>query len=835
MLAAASGCAALAHELLWTRRLIDLLGASAASSTRVFSCFFLGLALGAAAAPNLLHFVRRPWRALALAEAGVAVLALPGLCLSQWSQWIWPALGSERLLGWEGSAVKLVLSAVVILPPAFCMGLSLPLLARAVLRGHRDLTRHGVWLYATNTMGGVVGLVFVSLVTLHVVGADGSMWIAIGLNLLVAVGCLLLDRTSPSGEGRTDAFSQEYEVPGRVLWPALAAAFVSGAGVLAFEVLALQMVGLAAPLSFYAPMAVLTVVILLLGAAALVVPLLARWTGGPCRVLWAAMLGASVSMAAAPFWFFQVTQGTAIGPRATLAAFLAVLVGIALAALGPSLLLAGLVFPSVLAWFGGEGGDKHGRHWGWLLAANGLGGLLGAELTYRAVAPATGIHAGMGSVAVLYGVASLTWVLFRGPRRAGTLTPSVAVTVLAVGLTLGPLSQLPQLNWRGVEILDEQTGREGTVAVVDSEDMGRRIVMSNQYVLGGTKFRYDQARLAHLPLVMHPKPRRTAFIGLATGITPGAALEHRCVESLTAVELSPLVVRAADKYFRPFNHDITRDRRAAVVVEDGRTYLAATPSAFDVVVGDLFLPWAPGEGRLYSVEQFKSVRDALRPGGLFCQWLAMYQLTPEQFDLIQTTFCRVFPRAYVFQNTFDCREPALALVGFRDRELDWSTIRARCAAVRRTNEVLDPLIRHADGVAMLYLGSVEGAGASGERVNTLSNMRLELAAGRERVTGQPGAKYLSGEKWLRFAYGPRFSQLGSTGRQLAKQVELTWMSQRLSLCEAARLHPGPLSAEEQAYLLSVQEEIQRDFPDTIRADAGADWSQWPGDATLFRK
>ena len=42
-----SGCAALAHELLWTRRMVVLLGASAASSTRGFGCFFLGLAVGA--------------------------------------------------------------------------------------------------------------------------------------------------------------------------------------------------------------------------------------------------------------------------------------------------------------------------------------------------------------------------------------------------------------------------------------------------------------------------------------------------------------------------------------------------------------------------------------------------------------------------------------------------------------------------------------------------------------------------------------------------------------------------------------------------------------------
>ena len=41
-----SGAAALGHQLLWTRRLTDLLGASAESSVRVFSCFFFGLGLG---------------------------------------------------------------------------------------------------------------------------------------------------------------------------------------------------------------------------------------------------------------------------------------------------------------------------------------------------------------------------------------------------------------------------------------------------------------------------------------------------------------------------------------------------------------------------------------------------------------------------------------------------------------------------------------------------------------------------------------------------------------------------------------------------------------------
>src|ERR1041385_3911973 len=100
-LALVSGFAALTHELLWTRRLIDLLGASTQATSRVFGFFFLGLALGSAIAARMIHRVKRPWRAVALAELGVALFAIPMLLLPEWSDWIWPALGMERLAQWQ--------------------------------------------------------------------------------------------------------------------------------------------------------------------------------------------------------------------------------------------------------------------------------------------------------------------------------------------------------------------------------------------------------------------------------------------------------------------------------------------------------------------------------------------------------------------------------------------------------------------------------------------------------------------------------------------------------------------------------------------------------------
>src|SRR5687767_4822201 len=76
-LLAATGLAALGHQILWTRRMIDLLGASTESTVRVFVCFFLGLALGSACAATLIPRIKRPWRFLAGVEAGVALTCIP--------------------------------------------------------------------------------------------------------------------------------------------------------------------------------------------------------------------------------------------------------------------------------------------------------------------------------------------------------------------------------------------------------------------------------------------------------------------------------------------------------------------------------------------------------------------------------------------------------------------------------------------------------------------------------------------------------------------------------------------------------------------------------------
>ena len=781
------------HELLWTRRLIDLLGASAVSSTRVFSCFFLGLALGAAVTPRLVHRLRRPWRAAALAEAGVAVLALPALFLPQWSGWIWPALGSERLIGWVGALVKLILSAAVVLPPAFCMGLVLPLMAAAVLRERHELRQHGIWLYAVNTLGGVLGLAFVTLVTLHRFGADGSMVFAIAVNLVVAAGCFVLDAAYDPEALAGKELSAKLPLAGRMPWPALVIAFASGMGILAFEVMALQLLGLSALLSFYAPMAVLSVVVLLLGTAALLVPLLLRRAGGPRRLLWEALLGTSVSMVVTPLWFFQLVQWVPLVPRATLTMFLATLASGLDRAMGPTMLLAGLVFPAVLAWLGEEGGDRYGRQWGWLLATNGVGGLLGTELAYGVIMPAVGVHCGIGSVAIFYGVVSLAWALLRDPEKAGTAT--------AAGGRRQRNEDWPDARARAGHCLSRFASRV-------------RVVLERREI-HRVGCRYRSGRGSHLrtTLAIAPRessgdyrPRRTN--GPRGGRGRGGLGSH----GLANCHVQPICAGRHGVPLRPGSSGTPAAGHAPQSAASGLCRTgngdhsrggAGTPRRGVAHSRRVVPVGGPGGGSLLSPVQSRHYaqravhhRSGRRPDlsrriarqlstswsatcfyrglrakpgfmassisapyttrcgreVLFCQWLAMYQLTPEHFDAIGATFGQVFPRAYLFR-----KHVRLPLSGawpswaFGTASLDWSTIRARCDAIRRSNEVLDPSVRHAEGVAMLYLGVIESSSWAGKATNTLSNMHVELAAGRNRVTGRPAAKYLDGEKWLRFA------------------------------------------------------------------------------------
>lgn len=795
IVAFASGLAALAHELLWTRRLVDLLGGTSESNTRVLSLFFLGLSAGALIAYRLLPSIARPWRAAAGAEWLVALFASTALFLPGLTDWIWPLLGAERLVGPLGSLIKLAISVVVIVPAATAMGATLPFFVTAILADRGRLSREGLWIYAANTFGGLCGLLLIGGLVLPVIGGSATMAVAIAINASLGIACFLLDRQAVSAPRAKPAAAKSdgaqggtpsHEPPvtagdeadppalgGQAVGPpadredppisragvasvrmAWLCAAGSGAGLLASEIVVVQAMMLAVPFSFFAPLAVLSTVILLLAVAAPLASRLITLPGrGPSWWLPRSLATAGVIGVLSPFWYMLLTSRMGVETGETVTGFTLRVASLSLLAFGPFFFVVGLTFPLAIALYGQTAGPRADRRWPWLLAVNGVGGLVGAELAYRFLLPTFGIHTGLGVVAVAYlalaaVVAALSDELpLPSPWSLGGLT------LVSAAFVSGYVTRLPQINpYLGFEVLSERVSADGLVSVVEGPGFGRGILVSNQYMLGSVGVRYDQQRQAHLPLMLHPDPRQAAFIGLATGITPGAALRHEAVDHVTVAEISREVVRAADRFFLEHNEGVTRSDRASIRIEDGRTFVAASPARFDVLVGDLYLPWGAGASRLYSREHFRAARRSLNEGGLFCQWLPMYQLRPDHFLAIAATFQDVFPQTYLFRNGADPMQPAVALVGFRSGNLDWGVVDRRVTNVRDHGRILDPSVTFREAVGMHFLGTLRPIPSDIPRI-TLNNMLLEVVASRERVTGNPGAKYLQGVRWIEFLNG----------------------------------------------------------------------------------
>ena len=131
-------------------------------------------------------------------EVIVAVSAAISPLLLALVRELYIALGGTQQLGLGlGTVGRLVLSAAVLAVPTIAMGGTLPAAARGVTR-HTDARRQDVAaLYALNTLGAVTGCLVATFFMLEIFGTRTTLWLAAGVNLLVAMVARQVDRSAP--------------------------------------------------------------------------------------------------------------------------------------------------------------------------------------------------------------------------------------------------------------------------------------------------------------------------------------------------------------------------------------------------------------------------------------------------------------------------------------------------------------------------------------------------------------------------------------------------------------------------------------------------------------
>jgi spermidine synthase len=630
-----SGACGLTYQVLWLRLLALVFGVTVHAASTVLASFMAGLALGAVVAERL---SKRgdALRIFALLEAGIAVSALATPALLALAATAYRPLSaafpdSLAIL----TVARFVCSSAVLLVPTVLMGATLPVLSTAPVVRASSATRLGA-LYAVNTAGALAGALTTGYVLIGGIGIQRTFYLAAAANLIVAAGAWWLSgvpvaspsATSPAAHGSpplastanaTDAVSA---TPARTVFLVMAA---SGFAALALEIVWFRVLVQFLPATTYAFTTMLATVLAGIAAGS---ALAARHLARPGR--WferlGAVQGATSVVVLLSLAFLGVTY--AAGWRTS------GLTQAAAAAILPASLLMGYAFPLALALWSRDAGRPMGR----LYSANVLGGIAGAVVGGFVLLPLLGSRRSLIVLAALYLVTGLAILVPRRRWRASLLC--VATFGAAVMVVPDPFEvTLARRHGQGERIFWREEGVQTAVSVHTHAFRGWLMYLDGLHQASDAPEMVRLHRLiGHLPMVLHPNPKRALVVGLGGGATPGAVSQHD--SDVQVVELSDSVRKGAE-FFRHINYDLLHRPNVRLRVDDGRNFLTLTRDRFDVATADLIQPIHAGAGNLYSREYFMLVRNVLADGGLALQWIGHRPET--QYKLIMRTFLDVFP------------------------------------------------------------------------------------------------------------------------------------------------------------------------------------------------
>jgi spermidine synthase len=707
LLFALSGGCALVYEVLWTKYLALTFGTTMPAVSIVAATFMGGLALGsylvgrrADEERNLLRLYA--W--LEVAIAGCAAASPFGVELVTVAH-----TAVERLLPTHplvSHVIHLAFGAVLLIPPTVCMGGTFPLMCRFFAR--RKSGGQIGRLYAFNTLGAFLGTFSAGYLLIPNLGLTSTLYLAVAGNLAIAAVAWHFSRdTQLSGGHDVSAATRPLQpVRAREQWLPLLAIALIGFFSLAYEILWTRVLLLFLGNTTYAFSMILSAFLVGLAIGGAVYARMARPELDERRVLiQLTLLMALAVLVTVPFYdrlaeLFLVAHRISGEAWWLLTALSFLLV---FAVVGLPTILSGALLPATVALVD-PGRARTGQGVGLVVLANTVGAMLGALVAGFAMVPLFGTQ-----VSFLVLVACnllLALLLAVRLKPAGWLRPAVSLAAATgvAGLFFLPAWDQALMN-SGVYIYAPKylqmgglretlarerllaviEGEETTVAVHESLDGSLRFFSVNGKTDGGNGADMaTQLLVGHIPMLLHPRPDDVLVIGLGTGISLKGLPAHGS-RRIDCVEISPEVVEAA-AYFSADNGNALADPRINLLVEDGRNLLLTHPQSYDVIISEPSNPWQSGNANLFTADFYRLAARRLNPGGLFTQWIGLYDITPDNLRIAINTLLSVFPEAMAFRAGSD-----LILVGAkRDLHLDFRNASERLA-IPAVREVLAPL------------------------------------------------------------------------------------------------------------------------------------------------
>ena len=672
-----SGLAGLVYEVLWAKYLALYVGSTGLAQVIVLATFMGGLALGSRLLGSLADRVASPLKMYAFLEFGVGLYAMLFDRAFVIGRDVFFAVARAGGLT-EGGLIlgKIAACVLSILLPTFLMGGTLPALGRHMMRTMKTVGPRISRLYFLNSMGAAVGCIVAGFYLISHFGLQFSMIIGAILNVLAGVLALAVFGREPAAGPAKPLSAEEAQAGAEILPPWASAVILAGCGIsgaiaMMYEVGWIRLLTLVLGSSTYCFSLMLATFIFGLALGSLLLSLKKSPTGyalifGVSEVA----VGLSVLLMLPfylklPYWFNQLSSSLSRDPQTFGLYQFCTFLLCALVMIVPTI-LQGITLPAAIKALVSDV-RRLGSRIGYAYGINTIGTLIGSVAAGFLGLPFLGIK-GTLELAVAVNCALGIAVIATEQRsaiRARAMSASIFIGLIVWGwyaIAMGPWDKQvlsagvyrSRVRIPGYEKLLEaartrntvfyRDGIDATIAVQDIRDPApERLLVINGKVDASTRGDMPTQKLmAHLPLILHPQPRKVLIVGIGSGATIGSVLAYPDVKQVDVVELSRDVIEAS-RLFESVNGAYWKDPRVHVLWEDAKTFLQVTREQYDVIISEPTNPWIAGIAGVFSREYFETCRRHLAPGGLFVQWVQAYELEDSTFFLILETFSSMFP------------------------------------------------------------------------------------------------------------------------------------------------------------------------------------------------
>jgi spermidine synthase len=697
-----SGACGLIYQVIWSRLAVLVFGSTTHAIATVLGVFFLGLALGSFLAGKYQDRFRHPLALYGWLEIGIGIYASLFHLILEGAQKLhhlaFPLLHDAPL---PLAVTRVLVAALVLLPPTIMMGATVPLIGDFLTRSPRQVGKDFGLVFAFNTLGAAAGSFLSAFFLIPAIGLRQATWVAAALNFVIGTLSLIWARSGQVLVKREQTAAVEINpgahslVSGRQAYAAFVAFALTGFLGLVYEVAWSRALVLVFGSSVYAFATMLTTYLVGLAVGSLV---MGRWVDRLRNPLLAfivvqvvvglAVFASTAAIGQLPEYFINHFRVDTPWRTIMLLEFAVCFAIMFVPAFG-----SGMLFPLVARIFMGQRQFRIGRTIADSYAVNTVGCILGSFAAGFVLIPLIGIEMTLllGAGSNLLIAAGLMAFLpeWQVPRRLAAVTVVIVAALAGVMLfkTWQPLEMnsgvyiygdpLSRME-KGIDTFVEENRllyyREGpsdTVAVLESP-RGRFLRVNGKtdggFLKSGRSDNYTQSLLGLLPLLYTPQAEQALVIGLGTGMTLEGVHASPAV-NVDCIEISSAVAEGA-RYFDEANSGVLDSPRVQLRLLDGRTWLAAMPKDYDVIISEPSHPWQTGNANLFTEDFFRASLKRLRPAGVFCQWLPYYQMDKEHFQILLKTVHQSYP----YVNVWVVYSDAIVIGSQQPLKIDWPSI-----------------------------------------------------------------------------------------------------------------------------------------------------------------